>query len=102
MNADLYRLCNTYGIRVRTTSDFSPAHIGICEGQHSLADSIISTMLRDDPQRNLQVCADLACLARNAEIGQLGYSSLQIANGQNPLVPLVTGDFTQKVATAGI
>ena len=65
----------------------------MCERRHALVDKIIEKMLLDNPGLDLQVCADLACLAKNSEISRLGYSSLQIANGKNPLIPGMGSDY---------
>ena len=72
MNSKMYCLCNAYGITIRSTSSYNPAQNGLCECRHALIDKIIVKMLMDNSKLDLQVFADLACLAKNAEVG---YSS---------------------------
>ena len=74
-----------------TTIKFTAAHApwqnGIVERNHATADIILSKILAENPNIDLQAAVDKAALAKNSEVNKSGFSALQLVLGQNPSYP---------------
>ena len=80
------------GVKLTTTSAYSPHQNGINERNHQTVDLMMTRMLESDPK----LCPDLALCwalqARNSLDNSYGFSSFQLHIGYNPVLPSATRD----------
>ena len=89
-NAEFRALCRKAGITITFSPAYSPWSNGGCERRHAVVDSTIEKILEDNKDLSLQDAVNLACNARNVEIGPLGFSPQQLVYGEASVIPGIT------------
>ena len=74
-------------IIIHTTAAYSPWSNGLCERNHALVDSILTRVLVDFPDMDLETALAWACVAKNSLSTVYGFSPFQLVYGRQPNLP---------------
>ena len=87
LNNEVVNFAATLNITIKMTSADAPWQNGTVERHHATADVVYEKVRAENPNMNPQEAVDHAAFAKNCEINQAGFSSLQLVIGQNPAFP---------------
>ena len=99
-NSDFLAMCDHQGIKLSTTSSYSPYQNGLNEKRHALADIVIGKLQLENPTWPLQKLVDHAAFVRNQEVNRTGFSSAQIVYGSGSFHPGLSDEYTPEFTTA--
>ena len=80
------------GVKVTTTSSYSPHQNGINEKNHGTVDLMVTRMLASDSNLSPEMALCWGLHAKNSLENHLGYSPFQLHIGRNPIMPSATRD----------
>ena len=93
MSNDIIRdVASNLGIKITTTSSYSPHQNGINERNHATIDLMIARMLASDKTLQPESALAWSLNAKNSLENHLGYSPFQLHMGRNPVMPSATRD----------
>ena len=75
-----------------TTAAEAPWQNGICERNHAVVDNILSRIVADFPNMQLETAIAWACSAKNSLQQVYGFSPYQLVFGRNPKLPNILND----------
>ena len=74
-------------IKIHATAAYSPWSNGLCERNHALVDNILTRVLDDFKDMDLETALAWACAAKNSLTTVYGFSPFQLVYGRQPNIP---------------
>ena len=91
-NAIIDDVAHKLGVKLTTTSSYSPHQNGLNERNHSIVDLMIARMMAADESMSPEMALRWALNAKNSLENTFGFSPFQLHIGRNPVLPSVTRD----------
>ena len=91
-NSILDDVAHKLGVKLTTTSSYSPHQNGLNERNHATVDVMITRMMASDETMSPEMALCWALNAKNSLDNCHGYSPFQLHIGKNPILPSVTRD----------
>jgi len=80
-------IAHKLGVRLTTTSSYSPHQNGLNERNHATVDLMITRMVASDEKMSPEMALSWALNAKNCLDNCHGFSPFQLHIGKNPLLP---------------
>ena len=91
-NALLDDVAHKLGVKLTTTSSYSPHQNGLNERNHATVDLMITRMMASDEKMTPEMALCWALNAKNSLDNCYGFSPFQLHIGKNPILPSVIRD----------
>ena len=85
-------MCENLNIAVINTAGYSPFSNGLCERNHYVLDEMVTKILADQPDTDLEIALAWAVHSKNCLQMNGGYSPYQLVYGRNPKLPSIMTD----------